>query len=839
MIPLFLRLILRPLAADKLRTALIVLAVTLGVAVVVAIDLASEAATGSFRASMESLTGETELEVTATGGVDEALLGKLVTLPHPLRWTPRVEGFAEIQATRAVVPLVGLDLASPPADAANMVEGESGSASPTQLRDPQAIWASRGAGLTLNQAVRLTVNDQTATYRVRGLFEARDRVIVMDIDAAQQALGRRGRVDRIEIGLPKNADPGEWTRRIQAELPPGVEVRARGTAQDQNRKMLTGFRWNLRALSYISLVVGAFLIYNAIAVSVVRRRAEIGIVRALGLTRFQVLSLFLGEAAVFGLAGGALGLGLGRVMAEGAVKLLGATVESLYVSSRPGEIAITAAIVFQALAIGLAASLAAALGPAQEASQVAPVEAMARGRRQHAARLRLGRNLLLGAAAIALAMIAYRQDAVDGRPVFGYAAVFLAVAATAWLMPAIIGAVARLLASVAFRVAGIEGKLAARSLWASVDRTSVLASALATAIAMLVAVGIMVGSFRETVSIWMEGQLQADLYLRPAAGGGANRYPTMSADVAERIRSVEGVAAIDRFRVYEISYQGKPALFGGGDSSVVRISRRTSFLPGQNRDLIMRKMQQGGDYAIVSEPFANKHRVRQGGRLTVRLGASSPTFEVLGVYFDYSNERGYIIVDRSTLLRYLPDPAPSSLAVYVDPGANPDAVRKRIEAATAGRSLVIFSNRSLREEALRIFDRTFAITWALEAVAILVAVLGVAGALMALVIDRRREVGLLRFLGASGRQVKRMILCEAGLVGLVANGAGLVLGYALSFVLIYVINVQSFGWTMRFHWPVALLLTALSLVYLATIAAGLYPARLAAALNPIEVIHEE
>ena len=540
------------------------------------------------------------------------------------------------------------------------------------------------------------------------------------------------------------------------------------------------------------------------------------------------MGLFLTEAAVFGLAGGLLGLLLGRAMAEGAVKLLGATVESLYVSSRPGDIVLTAAVMAKALFIGLAASLVAALGPAREASLVAPVEAMARGRRQHEARLHLGRRLGFGAGTAVLAAIAYRQGAVDGTPLFGYLTVFLSVAAAAWFMPAIVTGVARMLGAVAFRLLGVEGMLAARSLWASVDRASVLASALSTAIAMLVAVGIMVGSFRETVAIWMEGQIQADLYMSPAAGRGANRYPTMAAEVPVIVAAVDGVQSVKQFRAYEITYRGMPALLGGGVSNV-------SFLAGQDREAILKKMAQSGDYAIVSEPFANKHHVRVGDRLTLSFG----TFEVLGIYFDYSNERGWVILDRATLLRYLPDPRPSSLALYLRPGADAGEVRRRIEQVTAGRSLATFSNRSLRVEALRIFDRTFAITWALEAVAVLVAVLGVAGALLALVIDRRREVGLLRFLGASAGQVKRMVLCEAGLLGLVSNAAGLALGYVLSFVLIYVINVQSFGWTMRFHWPVTLLISALSIVYAATIAAALYPARLAASLDSIEVIHEE
>jgi putative ABC transport system permease protein len=196
-------------------------------------------------------------------------------------------------------------------------------------------------------------------------------------------------------------------------------------------------------------------------------------------------------------------------------------------------------------------------------------------------------------------------------------------------------------------------------------------------------------------------------------------------------------------------------------------------------------------------------------------------------------------MDRQTMLRYLPDPAPSSLAIYIAPNATSETVREEITQASAGYRVLVASNRDLRAEAIRIFDRTFAITYALEAVAVIVAVMGVAGALLALVIDRRRELGLLRFLGASTGQVRKQILLEAGLLGLLANFVGLALGFALSLVLIYVINKQSFGWTIRFHWPVAILLGAIGVVYVATVLAGMYPAQVAVRLNPLEAVHEE
>jgi len=221
------------------------------------------------------------------------------------------------------------------------------------------------------------------------------------------------------------------------------------------------------------------------------------------------------------------------------------------------------------------------------------------------------------------------------------------------------------------------------------------------------------------------------------------------------------------------------------------------------------------------------------------LGEKLAKFRIVDVFYDYANERGYIILDRSTMLRYLPDPAPSNLAVYLAPGTDLEAVRNKIKRVAANSEVLIFSNRDIRREAIRIFDQTFAITYALEAVAIVVAVMGIAGALLSIVIDRRREFGLLRFLGAATSQIRKLILVEAGLIGLLANFAGVALGFVLSLVLIFVINKQSFGWTIQFHWPVAILLGALSGVYLATVLAGIYPARVAQRLNPIEVVHEE
>jgi len=823
---LFWRLMVRPLGREPVRMGLTIFAVALGVAVVLAIDLAGTAATGSFRSSLETLTGNYNLEITATGGVPEEIVGRIATLPINLAVSPRIEDFAVVASTKQSVVLLGLDLIGE----SNVLltkdpDGTSqtsvpNAGTPQDFTADDSLWAGSSLGRKIGQRISLIIGDRERTFTVRGIYDDHNQpAIVMDIAAAQRAVGRTTRVDRILVNIPGRENIEARTKQISALLPPGIEIRAAGTSTEENRKMLAAFRWNLKLLSYIALIVGAFLIYNTISVSVVRRRAEIGIARALGASRTDVLLAFTGEAAAIGVVGAAIGVPLGRIMASGAVRLMGATVDALYVSSRPGPIELSAASIFTALVVGVGVAVVAACAPAREAAQITPIEAMARGRREFLVRVHSSRDLTVAVVFAAAAWAAAQAPAVGGKPLFGYLAALFAVSAGTLAIPAAISAVMKISATTLKRT-GIAALLASRSLVGSLRRTSVLVGALATAIAMMTAVGIMVGSFRTTVIQWMEGEVPADFYLRPAGN------PSV------------GVEAVHRLRAYQVSFDGVPTTVAAADLRESRKRGRSDFFSGRPAEEVWQELR-SGDAVVVSEPFTYKHNVKQGDMITLPLGTSLVKFRIADVYYDYGSERGFILMDRSAMKKYLPDDAPSNLAVYVKDGADRSAVRRAIEQAAADYRVLIFSNADLRKQAIIIFDKTFAITYALEAVAVLVAVMGVAGALLALVIDRKRELGLLRFLGASRAQIRRMILAEAALLGLLANAAGLLLGFALSLILVFVINRQSFGWTIRFHWPVAILAGAISLIFAATVLAGFYPARIAVQLNPVEVVHEE
>ena len=840
---LFLRLVVRPLWREPMRTSLTTLAVALGVGVVIAIDLAGQSAAGSFHSALESLAGKSDIEITATGGLDETLLGRLVRLPYPLMFTPRIEDFASINGKGEALLFIGIDLI-----------GNNGEEPFNERNDPETaavdlasgdpVWVGSGLGLRKGEHLRLLINDAMHDFTVSGVLPERareageDNVILADIGLAQKITGKVGRLDSITAAVPSDKPVEYWRALLERELPKGTSAQLTGARTDENRKMLAAFRWNLRVLSYIALLVGAFLIYNTISISVVRRRNEIGVVRALGGTRGLIAAGFFSEALFFAGVGSLFGILIGRLMAIGAAKLVGSTVESLYVTSQSAPIALTFSAVLNGVGTGVAVSWLASLGPAWEASQVPPVEAMARGREEYVKSVRSRRSIFWAMGTLGVAALLSKLPPVHNQPIFAYFAVLLLVAGTSLAIPNVVSLFASAVNAVLEKLIGVEAVLAMRSLRGSLGRTSILTAALATAIAMTASVGIMVGSFRETVALWMDNQLKADFYLRAAGSAASDRHPTLNPDIADKIQQVPGVASVDRFRAYAITYDGLPATLAGGQASSVRNSAATRFLPGEDRDAILKQLPTG-DYAIVSEPFANKHDVGVGSILRLPLSGGIRQFRVLGVYYDYSTERGFIVLDRSVLLRYLPDPASSNLAVYLEPGADSRRVREGIDKAIGGRAVLVFRNSQLRRGAIEIFDRTFRITYALEAVAIFVAVTGVAGALLALVIDRRREFALLRFLGAAQVQVRRIILCEAALLGLLANTVGIVLGTVLSLILIFVINKQSFGWTIQFHWPAFLLLAALTGIYAATILAAVYPARIAIRLNPIEVIHEE
>jgi putative ABC transport system permease protein len=850
---LFRPFILRRLGQERLRSALTIAGVALGIAVVVAIRLANQSSVGGFAAALDAMAGAASLEVVGpAGGLDELRLAELPWLERFGAVSPIVEGDALARPAGAepeAVRVFGIDiLRERPFRRYELVD-RGAQPSPQEflrlLTDTDAIVTTaafaRRHRLAVGDRLELDVGDRRQSFVIRGLLDAQGparaldgNFVLMDIAAAQVAFDRLGRLDRVDVRLHDDRHVAEAERAIAARLPAGLAVQRPSRRGEQVETMLRAFHFNLSALAWVALLVGLFLVYNTVAVSVIARREEIGTLRALGTPRGAILRLFLAEAGALGGLGSAIGAAGGWLLAHAAVRLTSTTVNALYVATAAAVPPLSARDAIVATAAGVALSLVAALAPALEASRVTPLAAL-RGADRVEARYRVRRrHLALGAGLLAAAWGLSRLGPVDGLPVFGFAAAMAIVFGAAFLVPPALFALSRLGARPLDRLFGIEGVLAHGNLSGAIPRLSVSVAALSVALSMMVAIAIMIGSFRETVVYWVGQTLQADLYIATARRSSLDTQATISTELEAAVASHPAVAAVDRFRSVSLEYERRLTVLGSGDFAVLLGHGNLIFKePADARGAIASAV--GQDAVVVSESFAIKARVHAGDRITLQTTEGPRPFRVAAVYYDYTTDRGVVVMDRATFVRYYGPLRPTSLTVYLKPGADAQAVRDGLMRALGGRHRVfVHTNQSIRAEVMRIFDSTFAITYALEAIAIFVGILGVSGTLLTLILERRREIASLRLAGADRRQVRKMVVIEAGLIGLVSQSIGLASGLGLAAILIYVINVQSFGWTIQFDLPVGFLVQSSLALLAATTLAGLYPARIAAAVTPIE-----
>ena len=665
-------------------------------------------------------------------------------------------------------------------------------------------------------------------------------ILVTDVFTAQELLGKKGLVDRVDIVLDPGVSRADAEREIARRLPAGLSLEPPSRAAQTADRMVRAFRLNLNALGSLTLLVGIFLIANAVSIAVLRRRPEIATLRALGASRSAIFSAFLAEGLAIGVAGTLSGEVLGLFVSRAALRAVGGTVSSIYLptaritgSGYGGAVALAAAV-------GLCAAVLATILPAIEATRVAPSPAMRPGSIEGVARRRLWPRALGAAAALFSAAALSRAGPVDGFPLFGFAAVALVVLALALAAPLAVRLGAWLPGRLLARGLGAEGRLAAGFFGGALARNGIAVTALAMALGMTLAMIVTVASIRETVRVWVESTLRSDLWIKADAGGRSGIVGDLPPETVAFLEGIDGVAAVDPFRARETTDPaGHPFTLASGDFRVVARVGGLPLLDGKDPRPVALAARERGE-VLVSEPFARRFGAADGSTVTVATPAGPRRFRVAGVYRDYSNDRGTVVMDRALYLAIFGDPRITSASVLAKPGVDANDLRRRILAAAGGRfAFSISTNRELRKEALRIFDRTFAVTRALEAIAVGVAILGIANALLASAVERRRSFGLLRTIGASGPQIRRATLLEALLTGVVGTTAAVAAGAAFAWLLLGVINPQSFGWTVALRVPLPALGGAALLVLGASFLAGIVPGRIAAAVNPAAALQEE
>jgi putative ABC transport system permease protein len=820
---------LRDLLRRPFQVFLMILGVALGVAVIVAIDLANQSASTAFSISQASLIGRTTHQIVGgSAGVDQELY-KALRIERGVRSSAPVVESIGISPDLDGTPLhiLGVDpIAEAPFRDYLPIQDIGEQGFETFFLNPRSVIISKAlaerSGLNPGDEIRIQVNEKLEILNIIGVVDPVDErrsqglqdVLLMDVGSAQELLGLEDRLTRIDLIL---TDPE--VEALKAWLPSNIQI-VRASEQAETLNQLTdAFELNLQALSLLALVVGMFLIYNTTMFSVIKRRYIFGIMRTLGATPDQILGLILIESVLVGTIGSLAGLALGVVLGRGAVLLVSQTINDFYFVVNVREVVLTDGTILKGIGAGIFASVLASLGPAFEAARVSPVVALQRSSVETQAS-KWANKAALGGIFLILMGVAILLI-IQNSLIASFAGLFLLLIGLAALVPAIMVSAMWALRPVLASVAGPLGRMASGTVVKSLSRTGIAVAALMVSLSVAIGVGIMIASFRSTVVDWLGLTLRADVYISAPVVSGTRPMASLPRDLVQPIASLPGVEAVETVRTVTVQSDRGEVLLLAVDARRQRDAELYRFAEGSAQE-VWKQVLEGA--VIVSEPFAYRYDIpTAGGEITLITDHGERTFEVVGIYYDYSAEQGTVLMNQEVYRKLWDDDSISSLAVFISGDRGIDQIVQDIRSELAGTGLQIQLNRELREEALVIFDRTFLITSALRILAIVVAFIGVMSALMALQMERAREFATMQALGLTASDLWKLIFMETGLMGATAGILSFPTGVILAIVLIYVINLRSFGWTIDLSMNMWIFLGALTTAIGAALLAGLYP----------------
>ncbi len=788
-------LLLAPLWQNKGRMAVAVLAIALGVALGYAVQLINQSALGEFAQALQTLAGDADLTVRGPrAGFDQALYPRIAQLPEVAVASPMIEIEASIRDQEQPLRLVGVDVFRAgqiqPALLSEVDEFLDSLRADTLFLSPAA---SEWLDVRIGDAVVVQVGLREVPLRVAGMLRADgsgQRLAAMDIAGAQWLLDRQDRLTRIDIKLRPGADLAAAQARIQALLPSGLYTERPEASVQSTARLTRAYRVNLNVLALVALFTGGLLVFSTQALSVVRRRAQLALLRVLGVTRRGVVALVLAEGALLGMAGAAMGLALGFLLAYLGLRFVGADLGAGYfrgITATPRVEPLALAVFF---ALGIAVAMLGSLIPALEAARTQPARALKAGDEARAFD-RLG-SPWPGGVIIVIGGGAAFIPPVNGLPLFGYLAIALLLVGSILLMP-------RLMTSLLHALPVLRSPapaLAHMQLANAPGPASLSLAAIVAAVSLTVSMAIMVASFRQSLDDWLEHVLPADLYLR-AGGAGDTGY--LSTGDQHRIAGLTGLRRVEFLRSQQV-------LLDPSRPRVTLLAREMDPTEPQARvplvgpHLVPR--QGSPPPAWVSEMVADVYGFAPGTVIELPVAGRAVRFTVAGVWRDYARQNGAVLIDRAVYVRLTGDANASDAALWLEPGVAPTDMEARVRAALPGGEGLEFAQPGeIRELSLRIFDRSFAVTYALEAAAVAIGLFGLSSSMASQVLARRREFGMLRHIGMTRLQIGLMLAAEGALTSAVGLIVGCGLGWLIGLILIHVVNRQSFHWSMDLLIP--------------------------------------
>jgi putative ABC transport system permease protein len=826
--------------AHPWRVTIAIAAIAIGVALGFAVHLINASALNEFARAVRAVNGDADLQVhSATPlGFDEALYPTLARTKGVAGASPVVE-VAAIADSRISITLIGLDILRAGIVTPSLVGHAPGSSlSGESVFDENALYLSdaalRAIGKHTGDSIALTARGRSDAFTIAGTLPgaAEDQTIgVIDIAAAQWRFDLLGRLQRIDLKLDEGSDPAAVRDTIAAMLPADAEIVSRESEARRTDSLSRAYRVNLDMLALVALLTGAFLVFSAQSLSVARRRPQFALLRVLGLQRRALIAQLLAEGTILGGIGAMLGLGLGYAFADGALTFFGGDLGSGYFRGVKPALIVTSGPALAFFTLGLAAALIGSLLPALDAARAQPAIALKNAGDALDPDARPGARTAL--VLLALGTVAAFLPSIGGVSVFGYLSIGLLLAGGVAAMPLLARELLAPLQGLGGHAPAIG--LALRHLWGAPSQAAIALCGIVASTSLMIAMAVMVTSFRDSVEEWLFQVLPADVYIHVDGDEGG-----LTKDAQTALLAAPGVASIDFRKLTPIRISAeRPA--------VALLSRTMDkFEPAKSLPMIgvSLPVPDGRTPVWVSEPAADLLDRHPGDTLDLPIGDTGkpvPVF-VAGVWRDYARQQGAIAIDSSDYTRLSGDTLRTDAAVTLKPGAEAaittDAMRAALPASLRPR--VTFADpRQLRAISLGIFDRSFAVTYVLEMIAILVGLAGVAATFSAQTLVRSKEFGMLRHIGVTKREIVAMLLTEGALLGAIGVVAGIGLGLAMSQVLIHVVNPQSFHWTMETHLPLTLFAVVAAALVAAASGTALVSGKFALSADAVRAVRED
>ncbi len=850
---ILLRLISWPYARKHMvRWLLTIGGIVLGVALLVGMYTANQSVLEAFNRTVERIAGKTQLQVTAgDGGFAEEVLERVQDLPQVAAAAPVIEQVADtgIQGQGKLL-ILGVDMTGDRTLRDYDLEGGD-----QDVIDDPLVFLAQPDSLILTgefaarnhlgsgSKLAMKTMDGEKRFTVRGILRAGGmssafggNLAIMDIYAAQKVFGMGRRFDRIDIGLKEGVTLEQGQAALRRALGPGFDVDPPSARGQHFEALMSVYEMTMNIASLFALFIGTFIIYNSFAIAVTQRRAEIGILRALGATRGQIRTLFLGESAVAGAIGSAAGIGFGLLMAQGLTASTNRFMEGVMgVSANADRMLVRPWLLLTAAAMGVLTSMIAAVLPARNAARVDPVKALQKGQYQvlSAGENRRRRIAALAAIAVAVACIALGRSTA----VF-YTGYFLAVLAMLLLTPALSLYLSKLLRGPLKWLRPVEGALAADSLIQAPRRTSATVAALMLSLALVIALGGLARASYSDIQEWMDTTMNPDFFVTPSEVI-ATRTFHFPESMADGLRRIPGIAEVQPVRIVRIDFGGSPVMLVAVDSaSIARRTRRRKVTAGDFDAMYRAAAAQTG--IIVADNLAQLQKLKLGQVIGIPSPSGLLRLPIAGILKDYSNQLGTIFIDRALYRRVWQDDTVDVFRVYLARGARPDDVKARIlDQFAHQRRLFVLSNREVRGYVMNVTDQWFGMTYLQLFVAVLVAILGIVNTLTVSITDRRRELGVLRAVGGLRRQIRHTIWMEALAIGVI----GLILGVGAGAVnLYYQLTVvrQSFaGIALDYTFPFGIVALLAPVILGAAFGAALFPAETAVRGSLVEALEYE